>query len=399
MRVAMALAGTALGTLGLPSHAFAYRVVSDRADFPGDGRVVWADGSVGYYLDSSGAPGVGFASTLTEVEAAVSTWAAPTCANVDFRYVGSSGARSAPDNDRNELEWVTSDWRGRGYSADVVAVTDLLFEMADDGSWEIREADIYFNAVDHPWAVDGSGGAEGDRRSVRAVVAHEAGHAIGLEHTCELAGEGGAPLCESPQRGSQDLMHPLYHGSASLSDDDAAGVCFLYPCPHGSCDSLGECAGDGGPCEPGTGDGVASAFDPCTVAEECRGSVCVSGHCAPTCSAGPCPAGGTCVVAETGGAYCQHEGSPFGALCEEGGDCASGVCISAVAHGLSACTRRCDESAAVPCPAGYQCSDVGDVDVCTPRTSTGCAVAPAVGRAMPTLLTLVLLFLATRRRT
>jgi hypothetical protein len=53
---------------------------------------------------------------------------------------------------------------------------------------EIREADIEVNAVDFRWSLDGGVAAT---RSLRAVLAHELGHVLGLAHAC--SNRNGAP--------------------------------------------------------------------------------------------------------------------------------------------------------------------------------------------------------------
>src|SRR5690606_15490954 len=79
-------------------------------------------------------------------------------------------------------------------------------------------ADIVLNGVHHPWTVTGEAGAF----DVQATVTHEAGHALGLDH--------------SPVRGATMYwqLTRVSAGGASgtqgrrLSGDDMAGVRDLY---------------------------------------------------------------------------------------------------------------------------------------------------------------------------
>ncbi|HMA91391.1 MAG TPA: matrixin family metalloprotease [Polyangiaceae bacterium] len=74
---------------------------------------------------------------------------------------------------------------------------------SDDGA--LREADVELNAVDFTWSL------AGDRpgtRSLRALVAHELGHVLGLDHLCnpkeavvlKTAVNPSAPICGATNR-------------------------------------------------------------------------------------------------------------------------------------------------------------------------------------------------------
>jgi MYXO-CTERM domain-containing protein len=63
------------------------------------------------------------------------------------------------------------------------AVTHIYPEQKNEapGDGEIREADIEINAKDFRWSLDGR---RRKTRSLEAVLAHELGHVLGLDHPC-----------------------------------------------------------------------------------------------------------------------------------------------------------------------------------------------------------------------
>lgn len=129
------------------------------------------------------------------------------------------------------------------YSPEMLAVT---VDVVVVKSGEILESDIEVNAVDHDWSdlvrkPDDLPGAF----DLQNALTHEIGHLLGFAHSCllspdELArtDDHGAPVAHCGQEG------PVAHESTmlaavpardvdrrTLSDDDARGVCAVYPPP------------------------------------------------------------------------------------------------------------------------------------------------------------------------
>jgi len=99
--------------------------------------------------------------------------------------------------------------RGTG----VIAFTRLNW----NSSGEITDADIVFNGRDFQFAL--SSGSTGGRVDLQAVLTHEIGHFLGLDH---------APL--EGDVSIRPTMYPYFFGGErTLERDDIAGVSTLYP--------------------------------------------------------------------------------------------------------------------------------------------------------------------------
>lgn len=127
---------------------------------------------------------------------------------------------AARDDGRNVVvllasSWCPADRRGIEpcYAPSSQATTHVRTrtDVSGSGAGEIREADIEVNAVDFRLGADGE--APGTR-SLRAILGHELGHLLGLDHSCAgtpIARADGAaqsaPSC-SDGRSRQSIMYP-----------------------------------------------------------------------------------------------------------------------------------------------------------------------------------------------
>jgi hypothetical protein len=134
--------------------------------------------------------------------------------------------------------WCPDAFRDAGecYAAERAAFTEPYAEDPP-GSWfaAVREADVQINAVDFSWSLDGS---LPGTRSLEAIVAHELGHVLGLDHPCEfgrLARQGPKPLCaEAGHRAALMYPLPIERGRVPVIaplPGEAATVCDFYSKP------------------------------------------------------------------------------------------------------------------------------------------------------------------------
>ncbi len=143
---------------------------------------------------------------------------------------------------------------GPCYPANALAVT-TVFKSTTTG--EIVDADIELNAVSISWAdlVANPALAENpDTADLQNTLTHEFGHVIGLAHPCYSPNDGPTvlddntgnpePDCSSPNLPlsvTEATMYPVVPMSdtqrRTLSPDDQAGICDIYPYTFATCPS------------------------------------------------------------------------------------------------------------------------------------------------------------------
>jgi hypothetical protein len=443
-------------SLGLhANHAEAFRTGADTPDLMGTERVRWSSDVISFELYKAVPSGLALSEVSAEVVLGMQAWSAPACSAVQFDLRGVTSAHAAPGDGLNTVEWLPNGWVERGFNGDAAGITDVQYAKMPSGKWAIVEADMYLNGGNHSWILEGDGGV--GHRDVRSVVTHELGHMLGLLHPCEPGGDGGAPDCATDPAFAGTTMYPFYLPTQStLSMDDQAGVCFLYPmddcsavqcaagtlCVDGACaESCGGricghnevclsdqclsstplCGSTGcdaaamlcasasdcgagfqcvlGQCQPSVG---GSPGDPCSLGAECSSQICVSdGYCAGPCALTSCTGEG-CVSASV--ADCSSK-RPLGAECQEANQCIGSECLAG-AENSPVCTRACGNLQAA-CPLGWDCRIVDARSVCAPPgplnvrgAGCSCSIRPDLASARPVfgLPIVAFLLLWARRR-
>ena len=422
-------------TLLTSTSALAFRTAEDSVELAEAGRVAFA-GQVVFSLDTGRLPdGVELNDAEAVIESALAVWSAPNCGGLSVSYAGVQEDEIGPGDGLNSITWL-GDWKATGRPIDATAATDVQYTNSGSG-WVIAEADIYLNAQYLDWSATGAEGTV----SLAAVLTHELGHAFGLLHPCEENGADG-PLCSDLPKASKSVMYPLYDasGGLELSADDEAGICFLYPTGCDACLEgeacvddvcVAECGGEvcsddeqcgawgcvpqggcleedcgGAACDDDQDCGLLSRClegtclsgeralgEACSASADCQKAVCVEDLCQPRCEeAGACGSidglegsVGECRPAvEEPLLGCVGSGQyPFGATCQMGEDCATGLCVTF--KGKQQCTATCESSS--DCVGDWTCDEIDDRSVCVPPAiyaeGGGCASAPPTPARRP----------------
>jgi hypothetical protein len=209
----------------LPARAHAY-VCKVSEDFTYV-SLHWPTRLINYAVATPGSKTVDGQTVLKAVDGAFAQWALPDC--TDIRFVA-GGVVDPAATEWNKIEFVQADWP---YMPDAVALTQTRYGT-EDGI--IREATIFVNEdawrfTDAAVACNDTGPATYD---LQAVLTHEAGHLIGLDHTQpENYAKKPSPTM-APDIGVCEMDKRV------LKQDDIDGLCVLYPKgqPSGNCETI-----------------------------------------------------------------------------------------------------------------------------------------------------------------
>ncbi len=339
---------------------------------------VWRGSATSFWLNEAGTPDIPIATAEMEVVRAMTDWTTVACSGLRAEYRGKT-AIGPTSNDRNfVIGWVESGWR---YGDGTIGVTSNIYSGRT-----IISADMELNGQDFTW-ITTSG--RGSRVNVYSIVLHEGGHFYGLGHSASRTA----------------VMFASYQGGIStITADDQMGICTLYPgegavpsdcstvgCPSGqtcvagmcqrvagngtvcaSCTDDAQCQNSGrcitypdgnmycgAPCSrtaPCTQDGTSCVFIPSLRGSQCVGLVNRRATCEAVTPSGctndsMCEAGQYCnTTTHACEANPTGTGGPMGTACQDGSECASGLCFGGI------CTSNCNWLDVRSCATGYYCS-------------------------------------------
>jgi hypothetical protein len=298
--------------------------------------------------------------TQQAVRNAYQTWASVSCAAFTVKDLGVVNLSWGSQDDGVNTNVWTPSWPN-DYDPHAMAITWTLY---DPQSGDIGDADTHYNPND-TWSSTGDPNAI----DAQSVATHEIGHQFGLDHS---------PVLDAT----------MYYGSGpgdtsmrSLSADDIAGICHIYPsgipvppeCTTSAQCGLGEVC-QNQKCVSSSQKAYGSA---CGNSKECASGLCVDtgsgSQCTEECSAKACPGGDQCLPMTGGGNACLPGSAPTGTKglgqpCDDNSQCASQICVMVSGKGRL-CSQTCDVQSQT-CPSGYTCLAGDNGALCLPDAST-----------------------------
>lgn len=226
--------GAVLGSLLNASDAAAYcqtttseqQVSSCSPTCVTDGYpLAWPDSDITYVFNEKGFPGLTDGQMRDIFADAFGAWESVDCDGkpVGLNLTAAKGTTTltvGPENDEPNASVIAhlgpSEWAGLDLDSRAFALTAIWF---DANSGRILGADMHFNGGMDPFGVCPDAGCTSSMAmtDLPNVATHEAGHFLGLAHSQD---QQSTMWCDA--QGNET-------NKRSLADDDARGLCTVYP--------------------------------------------------------------------------------------------------------------------------------------------------------------------------
>jgi MYXO-CTERM domain-containing protein len=241
----------------------------------------WKSGCVYITLDTPGTTAIPGDQEFTVIDESIATWNSGTASCSYLTLVNAGRASSEVGRDKlNLIKFRDTTWGrpklgddpARSYEPMAAAITTAIYinDPKSDRDGEILDADIELNGVNFSITVNPQP-TDGRNAVLQNTLTHELGHLQGLEHPCRASSTepqrvdnlgDPVPLCDGSSDPPRIREATMYNFAApgetlkeTLSDDDIAAICAIYPTADdpGTCDEVGSTSG--GCCSAsGTGD-------------------------------------------------------------------------------------------------------------------------------------------------
>jgi len=241
----------------------------------------WESGCVFVTVDAPGTAAIPGDGELPVIDAAIDEWNSKT-AGCSYLTIVNEGRKALEvGNDKvNLIKFRDTTWGrpaigsdpARPYNSLAAGITTAVYvdDMTSARDGAILDADVEINGVNFAITVNGqsAGSVTKSRSELQNTLTHELGHLLGLEHPCLASGDPprvdnlgrSVPQCEPlsllPPSITEATMYNFQtEGETkkeSLSDDDIAAICEIYPtnkdpdaCDHVMRTSAGCCSTSG----------------------------------------------------------------------------------------------------------------------------------------------------------
>jgi hypothetical protein len=180
----------------------------------------WRSACVGFSINQDASKNIPFADAKRIIDAAFGTWVSSKCSDGEAPGIAVSDMGAAecaevrynPDTaNQNLIVFRDTNWPYRDPN-NTLGLTTVTFD-ADSG--EIFDADMEINSSGHNLSITDQVPANGF--DLASVITHEAGHFLGLAHATSST----STMYASYKPGTTALR--------TLSPDDVAGLCAIYP--------------------------------------------------------------------------------------------------------------------------------------------------------------------------